>query len=76
VCAGVIWSAVTLFDYGLTMGGPLDLIVMPPNARAGLAILGVMALLFVLHLFTGPHEIRKPVWDLSAENSVTSNKDP
>jgi amino acid transporter len=51
------------------------LMVMPPNARAGLAILGVMALLFVLHLFTGPHEIRKPVWDLTTRNSVTSSKD-
>jgi hypothetical protein len=51
------------------------LMVMPPDARAGLAILGMMAGLFVLHFFTGPHEIRKPLWDLTAENSVSSNKD-
>jgi amino acid transporter len=51
------------------------LMVMPPNARAGLAILGMMAALFVLHFFTGPHEIRKPLWDLTAENSVNSNRD-
>ncbi len=51
------------------------LMVMPPNVRAGLAILGMMAALFVLHFFTGPHEIRKPLWDFTAENSVNSNKD-
>jgi amino acid transporter len=52
------------------------LVVMPPNARAGLAILGVIALLFALHKFTGPHEFRRPQWDLTVANSVTSNKDP
>jgi amino acid transporter len=50
------------------------LMVMPPNTRAGLAILGVIALLFALHRFTGPHEIRKPLWDLAEENSVGSIK--
>ena len=50
------------------------LVVMPPNARAGLAILGVLALLFALHQFTGPHEFRKPLWDLAEESSVGSSK--
>jgi hypothetical protein len=50
------------------------LMVMPPNTRAGLAILVVVALLFALHQFTRPHEIRKPQWDLAEENSVVPIK--
>ena len=50
------------------------LVVMPPNARAGLAILSVIAILFALHRFTGPHAIRKPMWDLAEENSIASIK--
>jgi len=44
--------------------------VMPPNARAGWGIAGVMAALFLLHKLTGPHEIRKPVWDLGGEKAA------
>jgi len=43
---------------------------MPPNTRAGLAILGVLALLFALHRLTGPHEIRKPLWNAVEEIPV------
>ncbi len=50
------------------------LMVMPPNTRAGLAILGVLAFLFVLHRLTGPHEIRKPLWDLAQEAPAASLK--
>jgi len=44
------------------------LMVMPPNARAGLALLVVLVVLFALHLLTGPHQIRKPHWDLAEQN--------
>jgi len=51
------------------------LMVMPPNTRAGWGIGGVMVVLFVLHKLTGPHAIRKPVWDLAEQNSVAVNKE-
>jgi len=44
--------------------------MMMPNMRAGLGIGGVLLVLFVLHKFTGPHEIRKPFWALADKNSV------
>ena len=50
------------------------LMVMPPNTRAGLAILGVLALLFALHRLTGPHEMRKPLWDFAQEAPAASLK--
>jgi amino acid transporter len=46
------------------------LMVMPPNSRAGWGMAGVMAVLFALHQFTGPHEIRKPVWDVTEEKTL------
>jgi len=50
------------------------LMVMPPNTRAGMAILGVLALLFALHRLTGPHEMRKPLWDFAQEAPAASLK--
>lgn len=37
--------------------------VMPPNTRTGFSIGAVIVILFLLHRFTGPHEMRKPAWD-------------
>lgn len=38
------------------------IMIMPPNVLTGISIAAVLALLYVLHRFTGPHEIRKPTW--------------
>ncbi len=38
------------------------IMIMPPNALAGISLAVVLAVLYALHRFTGPHEIRKPVW--------------
>ncbi len=46
------------------------IMIMPPNALAGISMAVVLAVLYALHRFTGPHEIRKPTW-VAAENSVT-----
>jgi amino acid transporter len=45
------------------------IMVMPPNALAGISMAVVLAALYVLHRFTGPHEIRKPAW-AEAEDPV------
>jgi len=50
------------------------LMVMPPNTRAGLAILSAIAVLFALHRFTGPHEVRKPVWSSFEDEAADSAK--
>jgi len=50
------------------------LMVMPPNTRAGLAILGVLAFLFALHRLTGPHEIHKPQWNNVEDTPADSIK--
>jgi len=50
------------------------LMVMPPNTRAGFAILGAIALLFALHRFTGPHEIRKPIWNPAEDVPFDPNR--
>ena len=42
--------------------------IMPPNTLAGISLAVVLAALYALHRFTGPHEIRKPAW-LAAENA-------
>ncbi len=42
--------------------------IMPPNTLAGISLAFTLAALYALHRFTGPHEIRKPVW-LAAENA-------
>jgi amino acid transporter len=44
--------------------------IMPPNALAGISLAVVLAVLYALHRFTGPHEISKPVW-AAAEDRVT-----
>ena len=38
------------------------IMIMPPNALAGISLAVVLALLYALHRFTGPHEISKPAW--------------
>ncbi|HEV2964929.1 MAG TPA: amino acid permease [Candidatus Angelobacter sp.] len=40
------------------------IMVMPPNRRAGYTIAVVIVALFLLHLFSGKHEMRKPSWNL------------
>lgn len=47
------------------------LMVMPPNTRAGAGIAGVMVLLFLLHRFSGPHDTRKPVWEMAEARPET-----
>jgi amino acid transporter len=49
------------------------LMVMPPNQRAGFGLAGVMVLLFLLHRFSGPHEMRKPVWDSPEDSKSIQN---
>ena len=46
------------------------IMIMPPNALAGISMAVVLAVLYALHRFTGPHEIRKPTW-AAAEDPVT-----
>jgi len=46
------------------------IMIMPPNGLAGISMAAVLALLYALHRFTGPHEIRKPTW-ATAEDPVT-----
>jgi amino acid transporter len=41
------------------------IMIMPPNVRTGISIGVVIITLFLLHLLTGPHEMRKPRWDRS-----------
>jgi amino acid transporter len=36
--------------------------VMPPNGRAGVAIIAVMAILLIFRAVGGSHEVRKPHW--------------
>jgi hypothetical protein len=36
--------------------------VMPPNGRAGVAIIGVMAILLVFRVAGRSHEVQKPRW--------------
>ncbi len=38
------------------------MMIMPPNVLAGVSLTVVLAGLYTLHRFTGPHEIRKPAW--------------
>lgn len=37
--------------------------IMPPNTRTGISMGVVIATLFLLHHFTGPHQMRKPQWE-------------
>lgn len=38
------------------------IMVMPPNQITGYGMGAVIVTLFLLHFFTGPHEMRKPTW--------------
>jgi amino acid transporter len=49
------------------------LMVMPPNTRAGLALLAVLVGLFALHRFSGPHQVRKPLWDFTHDGPPSAN---
>ncbi len=40
------------------------IMIMPPNARTGISMAVVVVGLFLLHRFTGPHEMRKPKWEV------------
>ena len=51
------------------------IMVMPPNTRGGLGMAGVLAILFVMHRWSGPHEICRPVWDTAGKNSVAAQKE-
>jgi amino acid transporter len=43
------------------------IMIMPPNTLAGISLAVVLAILYALHLFTGPHEISKPAWAAADE---------
>lgn len=47
------------------------IMIMPPNALAGISLAVVLVVLYALHRFTGPHEIRKPAW-AAAEDAPIS----
>ena len=51
------------------------IMIMPPNALAGISLAVVLAVLYALHRFTGPHEIRKPAW-AAAEDPGTPIAQP
>jgi amino acid transporter len=49
--------------------------VMPPNALAGYAIVGVIVVLYALHRFTGPHQVRKHEWGLVGQETNAASKE-
>jgi len=51
------------------------IMIMPPNALAGISLAVVLAVLYALHRFTGPHEISKPAW-AAVEDSVAPTSQP
>lgn len=51
------------------------LMIMPPNVRTGITIAIVIVVLFLLHFFTGPHQMRKPIWNVT-ENSTADKPEP
>src|ERR1019366_157059 len=51
------------------------MMIMPPNAVAGISLAVVLVVLYALHRFTGPHEIRKPAWG-AVEDSLKSISQP
>jgi amino acid transporter len=51
------------------------IMIMPPNTLAGISLAAVLAGLYALHRFTGPHEISKPVWAV-VEDSITPTSQP
>ena len=38
------------------------IMIMPPNALAGISMAVLLVVLYLWHRFTGPHLIRKPAW--------------
>jgi len=51
------------------------IMIMPPNVLAGISMAVVLAVLYALHRFTGPHEIRKPTW-AAADDPITPTSQP
>jgi amino acid transporter len=47
------------------------IMVMPPNTLTGYTVAGVMVALYLLHLISGKHEMRKPSWNLAQEDEST-----
>ncbi len=47
------------------------IMVMPPNHRAGYTMAAVILALYLVHLFSGKHEMRKPVWNLAQEDETS-----
>ncbi len=47
------------------------MMIMPPNEIAGFSLAAVFVVLYAMHRFTGPHEIRKPVWDIAEDPGRT-----
>ncbi len=45
--------------------------VMPPNQRAGYTMAAVMLVLYLIHLSSGKHEMRKPIWNLEQTDEAT-----
>jgi amino acid transporter len=45
--------------------------VMPPNTLAGISLAVALVVLYALHRFTGPHEIRKPAWAASSDATAS-----
>jgi hypothetical protein len=43
---------------------------MPPNIRAGYTMAAVMLALYLIHIFSGKHEMRKPTWDLAQKDEA------
>jgi amino acid transporter len=41
------------------------IMIMPPNARTGISMGVLILTLYLLHLLTRPHEMRKPSWDVT-----------
>jgi len=46
------------------------IMVMPPNEQAGYSMAAVMLALCLIHVFSGKHEMRKPVWNLAQEDEA------
>jgi amino acid transporter len=44
------------------------IMVMPPNALTGYTVAAVVLSLFLLHVFSGKHEMRKPAWNLAQKD--------
>lgn len=47
------------------------IMVMPPNQRAGYTVAVVMLVLYLIHRFSGKHEMRKPIWNLAPPDEAS-----